>query len=131
MSTKYWRNDIKKDKKVLEQIHIQLSICPPLFSRSLSCDWTRSSTVSGRSWYGRPDNYLVTKLENLLSFLFYTDPTSFSSKRTMAHHLVNNSVACQTHHEVQSLCCTLQPKCPTVTDCCVSMLHADISCFWL
>ena len=110
-------------------MHIPVSLFPPLFSRSPSCDWTSSSTVCGRSWYGRPDSYLVAKNESFSCFHFYFDPSA--SPVQAKKLLINYSVAFQRHHEIHSLGCTLQPKRPTVTDYYVSMPHADICCFWL
>ena len=51
-----------------------MSLCPPIYSRSLSSDCTRPSTVGGRSWYSRPDVYLVAKNENFFSFFFSLTP---------------------------------------------------------
>jgi hypothetical protein len=126
MSIKYWMNDIKKDKRMCSNKCISHCRFAHHYSHVHSPVIVPSPP---RSWYGRPDIYLFAKHENLFSFLFLSDPSA--SPVQAKHPLINTSVAFLRHPQVQSLGCTMQPTRPTVTDYCVSMPHADISCFWL
>jgi hypothetical protein len=118
---KYWRNDIKMDKKKYsKKTHF-----PVAFSHHYN---HVHSTVSGRSWYDRPYFYLFAKNDNLFSFLSVCP--SASPVQT-SQPLIKYTVAFQIHTEVHSLGCTRQPKRPTVADYCVSMPRAVTHCFWL